>query len=52
MSVPEFDCRKGEHMSQSLMPENVVLSVRNLTVELPANMERPYAVRDISLESV
>ncbi|MCF3639260.1 ABC transporter ATP-binding protein [Rhizobium sp. TRM95111] len=37
-------------MSQPFMPENVVLSVRDLTVELPANMERPYAVRDISFD--
>ncbi|PKA43906.1 ABC transporter ATP-binding protein (plasmid) [Rhizobium sullae] len=35
---------------QSETAESVVLSVRGLTVSLPKNMERTYAVRDISFD--
>lgn len=37
-------------MSQSTTSANVVLSVRNLTVDLPPGMERTHAVKDISFD--
>ncbi len=37
-------------MSQTPASTDVVLSVRNLTVDLPAGMERKHAVKDISFD--
>ncbi len=37
-------------MSHTSTSADVVLSVRNLTVDLPPGMERTHAVRDISFD--
>ncbi|TFE97239.1 hypothetical protein B5M44_15635 [Shinella sumterensis] len=42
--------KQGELMSHPTTSADVVLSVRNLTMDLPPGMERTHAVKDISFD--